>query len=155
MIGIDRRYEDPILRPISEPRTGALVSASSARLGGHCFALCSGCDVGHIGKRTAPGQGGRKAGRFAKDQSKKHAGDGQGDIHRGHVHFPRTWASTKWAAEMTWSVAALACLGQDLGNGTENGEVGMVGGQSMGQLLSQDSGARAWKHASRSAAATP
>jgi hypothetical protein len=29
----------------------------------------------------------------------------------------------------------LACLGQDLGNGTENGEVGMVGGQSMGQLL--------------------
>jgi hypothetical protein len=52
-------------------------------------------------------------------------------------------------------VAALACLGQDLGNGTENGEVGMVGGQSMGQLLSKDSGAREWKHASRSAAATP
>jgi hypothetical protein len=49
----------------------------------------------------------------------------------------------------------LACLGQDLGNGTENGEVGMAGGQSMGQLLSKDSGAREWKHATRSAAATP
>jgi len=68
---------------------------------------------------------------------------------------PRTWVSTKWAREMTWSVAALVCLGQDLGNGTENGEVGMVGGQSMGQLLSKDSGASEWKHASRSAAATP
>jgi len=31
----------------------------------------------------------------------------------------------------------------------------MVGGQSMGQLLSKDSGVRAWKHATRSAAATP
>jgi hypothetical protein len=55
----------------------------------------------------------------------------------------------------TWSVAVLACLGQALGNRRENGEVGMVGGQSMGQLLSKDSGAREWKHASRSAAATP
>ena len=34
-----------------------------------------------------------------------------------------------------WSVAALACLGQDFGNGTENGEVGMGGGQSMGAAL--------------------
>ena len=50
---------------------------------------------------------------------------------------------------------AVEALGQDLGNGTENGEVGMVGGQSMGQLLSKDSGASEWKHASRSAAATP
>jgi hypothetical protein len=56
---------------------------------------------------------------------------------------------------MTWSVAALACLDQDLGNGTENGEVGMVGMQSMGQLLSKDSGAREWEHATRSTAATP
>jgi hypothetical protein len=66
---------------------------------------------------------------------------------------PRTWMITKCAKEMTWGVAALACLGQDLGNGTENGEVGMVGGQSMRQLLSKDSGAKAWKHAGRSATA--
>src|SRR5664279_1585932 len=61
---------------------------------------------------------------------------------------PRTWVSTKCAREMMWSVAALACLGQDLGNGTENGEVGMVEGQSMGHLLSKDSGAREWKYSS-------
>ena len=48
-------------------------------------------------------------------------------------------------------MAALAYSGQDLGNGTENGEVGMVGGQRMGQLLSKDSGAREWKHSFRSA----
>jgi hypothetical protein len=50
---------------------------------------------------------------------------------------------------------AFAARADRVGNGTENGEVGMVGGQSMGQLLSKDSGAREWKHASRSAAATP
>jgi hypothetical protein len=54
-----------------------------------------------------------------------------------------------------------AALGHDVGSGTKNGEVGMAGGQSMGQLLSKDSGAREWKHASRpqqpqgSGAATP
>ena len=48
---------------------------------------------------------------------------------------PRTWVSTKWAREMTWDVAALACLGQEVGNGTENGERGMVGVAEHGAAL--------------------
>jgi hypothetical protein len=35
---------------------------------------------------------------------------------------PLTWVRTKWAREMPWSVAILACLGHDVGSGTENGE---------------------------------
>jgi hypothetical protein len=50
---------------------------------------------------------------------------------------------------------SLGVLRPRLGQRDGEWEVGMVGGQSMGQLLSKDSGARAWKHATQSAAATP
>jgi len=38
---------------------------------------------------------------------------------------PRTRVSAKWAREIAWSVAALACFGQEAGNGMEKVEVGM------------------------------
>jgi hypothetical protein len=50
---------------------------------------------------------------------------------------------------MTWSVAALACFGQEAGNGTEKVGLGMVETGIVESLCSKDNGVRAWTPATR------
>jgi hypothetical protein len=79
------------------------------------------------------------------------------DFRRAIHRVPAILPSAEPVCEMARTGCLLCEMARTgcLRNGTDNGEIGMVGGQSIGQLLSKDSGAREWKHLPWSAAPTP